>query len=48
MSIETLVSFKAITSGLMYRELEKGSFALSNIYAAMVHVSLSFSLLAYL
>ena len=32
----------------MYEEFEKGNCALSDIYAAMLHVSLSFGWLAYL
>ena len=44
----TLVLFKAIISNLMYEEFEKGNCALSDIYAAMLHVSLSFGWLAYL
>ena len=42
------ILFKAIISNLMYEELEKGNCALSDIYAAMLHVSLSFGWLAYL
>ena len=44
----TLVLFKAIISDLMYEEFEKGNCALSDIYAAMLYVSLSFGWLAYL
>ena len=32
----------------MYEEFEKGNCALSDIYAAMLYVSLSFGWLAYL
>ena len=42
------ILFKAIISNLMYEEFEKGNCALSDIYAAMLHVSLSFGWLAYL
>ena len=38
----TLVSFKAIMSNLMYGEFDRENFALSDIYAAMLHVSLKF------
>ena len=44
----TLVSFKAIISDLMYGEFDRGNCVLSDIYAAMLHVSLSFGWLAYL
>ena len=44
----TLVSFKAIMSNLMYGEFDRENFALSDIYAAMLHVSLKFGKLAYL
>ena len=42
------ILFKAIISNLMYEEFEKGNCVLSDIYAAMLHVSLSFGWLAYL
>ena len=42
------ILFKAIISNLMYEEFEKGNCELSDIYAAMLHVSLSFGWLAYL
>ena len=35
-------------SNLMYGEFDRGNRALSDIYAAMLHVSLSFGWLAYL
>ena len=44
----TLVSFKAIISNLMYGEFDRGNCALSDIYAAMLHVRLSFGWLTYL
>ena len=44
----TLVSFNAIISNLMYGEFDRGNCALSDIYAAMLHASLSFGWLAYL
>ena len=44
----TLLSLKAIISNLMYGEFDRGNCALSDIYAAMLHVSLSFGRLAYL
>ena len=44
----TLVSFKAIISDLMYGEFDRGHSALSDTYAAMLHVSLGFGWLAYL
>ena len=44
----TLVSFKAIISNLMYGEFDRGNCVLSDIYAALLHVSLSFGWLAYL
>ena len=43
-----LVSFKAIISNFMYREFDRGNCVLSDIYAAMLHLSLSFGWLAYL
>ena len=44
----SLVSSKAIISNLMYGEFDRGNCALSDIYAAMLHVSLGFGWLAYL
>ena len=44
----TLVSFKAIISNLMYGEFDRGTCAPSDIYAAMLHVSLSVGWLAHL
>ena len=44
----TLASFKAIISNLMYGEFDRGNFVLSDIYPAMLHLSLSLGWLAYL
>ena len=44
----SLVSSKAIISNLMYGEFDRGNWALSDIYAAMLHASLGFGWLAYL
>ena len=44
----TLVSCKAIISNLMYGEFDRGNCALSDIYTAILHVSLGFGWLAYL
>ena len=44
----TLESFKALISNLMYTEFDRGNCELFDIYAAMLHVSLSFGWLAYL
>ena len=44
----TLVSFKAVISNLMYVEFDRGNCALSDIYVAMLHLSLGFGWLAYL
>ena len=38
----TLVAFKAIISNLIYGEFERGNCGLSEIYAAMLHVSFEF------
>ena len=43
-----LGSFKAIISNMMYGEFDTGNCVLSDIYAAMLHVSLSFGWLACL
>ena len=40
----TLVSFKAIISNLMSGEFDRGNFALSDIYAGMLHVRFGFRL----
>ena len=44
----TLVSFEAIISNLMYGEFDRRNCVLSDIYAAMPHVSLRFGWLVYL
>ena len=38
----TLAAFKAIISNLIYGEFERGNCGLSEIYAAMLHVSFEF------
>ena len=44
----TLVSLKVIILILIYEEFEKENCILSDIYAEMLHVSLSFVWLTYL